>query len=236
MILMIYIFGNFQGFLYELKISSLDAIQLDKNQFIASENSALNIQNRQLTAEDKLSYTYVYEFSKAIFEGRLIEGRAPNRPNWYLFIEKPDAQYFEVQLNNEMIGKRGQTSGNANLWNGYFVIEFNEAILHDQNKLSIILKSDYMTGVAGNIMIVSEEDYASIKYFMSINETIIMASSVIAFFAALILILFIISLRKKIYNILAYVYFVASIVTMGISMLDYQIIEHITSCIKKLFF
>jgi len=226
MILIIYIFGNLQGVIYEQKKSSLDAIQLDKNKFISSENSELNIQNRQLTEADKLSYTYVYEFNKDLFDGRLVEGRAPNRPNWYLFIEKPDCQYFEVQLNNEMIGKRGQLLGNANLWNGYFVLEFNEAILHDQNTLSITLKSDYMTGVAGNIMIVSEDDYASIKYFMSINETIIMASSVIAFFAALILILFIISLRKKIYNILAYSYFVASIVTMGISMLDYQIIEH----------
>jgi HPt (histidine-containing phosphotransfer) domain-containing protein len=225
-ILLIYTLGNLQGVIYEIKKSSLDIIYLDKNDFREIDNPELTIQNRQLTKDDRHSYTYVLPFNNSLFENRLTEGRAPTRPNWYLLIEKPDANYFEVQLNNQIIGKRGQLSGNANLWNGFFALEFNEGYLNDQNKLSIIMKSGYMTGVAGNILILSEEDYMSLKYFMSIDEVIIMASSVIAFFAALILVLFIISLRKKIYNILTYNYFVISIVTMGISMLDYQIIEH----------
>lgn len=222
----VFIVGNMQGFLYESQKESLNSIKLDKSLFIANNTSELTIENRQLSEKDEFTYKYIYSFSKALFEERLLKGRVPVSPNWYLLIEKPDCQYLEVQLNNQIIGKYGQRSGKANLWNGYFVMEFSEMAIRDKNDLSVTMDSDYMTGVAGDILILSEAEYESLKYYFSFDQAIVLAASIIAFFAALILLLFIISLRKKIYNIIAYSYFVFAILTLGISMFDYQIINY----------
>lgn len=217
-----------QGYIYEMKKTSLDTIVLNKDSFTEKDIASLTIQNRALTQPEKHMYHYEYRFTKELFADRLIQGRAPVRPNWYLIIEKPDCQYLDVQLNNQSIGMKGQLSGQANLWNGYFVFEFNEGALNEQNLLRINMMSDYMTGVAGDIFFISAENFETLKFYMDINEQIIMATSIIAFFAAFILSLFIISLRKKIYNMIAYSYFVLSIITMGISMLDYQVIEYMS--------
>lgn len=227
-ITLVFIVGNLQGIFYETTKDSLGGIILDKGLFVADQKPELTIENRQLNTTDSHSYKYQYAFDKSLFGDRLLKGRVPVRPNWYLLIEKPDCQYLEVQLNNQIIGKYGQSSGKANLWNGYYVMEFSEMAIMEKNNLCITMDSDYMTGVAGDIVFLNEEEYEALKYFFSFDEAIVLAASIIAFFAALILLLFIISLRKKIYNMIAYGYFVFAILALGISMFDYQIINYMS--------
>lgn len=142
-------------------------------------------------------------------------------------IEKPDAQYFEVSVNGQTIDRFGDSSGKSNLWNSIFLLRVSGDLIHENNEMVITMYSDYMTGVAGRIMMFSQNEFNLIDVMTRMSEDMVKSAFVIAMFAGIILLMMIIAWRDQLFNIKAYIFFLISIVALGIALLDHRELDHL---------
>lgn len=224
-ICVIYLYGILHQVVYQSTLKDITSVSIDKASFFDVTNSEKNIMNRELSVDEDTTIKYQYNFSKSALDNLELSPHA--NENIYLMIEKPDAQYFEVQLNDINIGSFGDEHGMSNIWNGTFYVMFNENILKDENKLTISMNSDYMTGVAGQILFLGYDEYSMISSVTNYNSNLIRTASNIAFVIAAIIGLMIIAWYKSLYNIKVYLYFFISILFIGISIYDYKVSQSI---------
>jgi two-component system chemotaxis sensor kinase CheA len=220
-ILMLFAYGVIHSGIYDRIIAESRAIELSKESFVDIAFPKYDINNRALVhGEEKLRH-YKVQFSGDVLKKQLIES-AYGKDKFYIMIEKPDAQYLEVTLNDRVIDSFGDLSGRANLWNGiYFVKIDNEAIMKN-NKLIITLYSDYMTGVAGRIFLVPKSDFRTLEIFASFTNSLVNSAIVISAFACVILLMIIMAWRNQLYNLKAYTFFMLAILFLGISLMDFS--------------
>ncbi len=224
LIVTIYCYGIGHDFIYMERIESSNSVLLSHNQFHHTKKPELTIDNREIGAHEEKTHTYETYISRALFE----QIKSNEYSNLYFMIEKPDVQYFEVRLNNQVLSSFGDEDGRSNLWNGTYFIKFNENLIRDNNKLEIEMYSDYMTGIGGKILILPHEDYKRISRWIDFSFYLIKASSVISFFTVFLLLLIIVAWHQQLYNIKAYTYFLASILLIGICAFDYQVFEYMS--------
>jgi two-component system chemotaxis sensor kinase CheA len=183
-----------------------------------------SIVNRELSAEEPKTHHYRIAIDKKAFD----EAKKGSSTNWYLMIEKPDAQYIEVSLNDQEVGSVGDEAGKAHLWNGTFFIKFNQRLFQETNNLEIAMYSDYTTGVGGKILVLNHEDYKEISRWIEFSNYLLSGSSILTFFAAVLLCLIILAWHQQLYNIRAYIYFFVALILLGISAFEYQVFEYIS--------
>lgn len=224
MILAIYGYGIVHDYIYMERIETTNAILLSHDEFSDVEKSENNISNRELSENEEKTHTYESFISRDRFKGIGVD----KNTNWYFMIEKPDTQYFEVRLNGQVLNSFGDEYGRSNLWNGTYFVKFNQVLIRENNRLEIEMYSDYMTGVGGKILILPHEEYKKISRWIDFSFYLIRASSVISFFTVFILLLMIVAWHQQLYNIRAYIYFLLSILLIGISAFDYQVFEYMS--------
>ncbi|MBI9012420.1 MAG: hypothetical protein JEZ08_09360 [Clostridiales bacterium] len=222
-ICLIYLYGILNSFTYQNTLSNTQSINLDKSSFLVVNYPELTIENRELNLGESQIYLYKYGFSKDDLKDLNLS--VQHNENIYLMIEKPDANYFEVQLNNQNIGRFGEFDGNSNIWNGTFFIRFNENIIEDENVLTILEKSSYMTGVAGDIRFLNDDDYHRMQQKIEYGFDLIKSAIIIAFLVAIIIGIVVMAWYKELYNIRVYLYFFISIVAIGISLFDFSVTQ-----------
>lgn len=220
-IILIFIYGIVQDYLYDYHIKVSDAIELPKTDFIDMTAPNHTIVNRELQSGEALTRYYKTEFNKKMLEP-LLQEHSLDKTYLYLMLEKPDAQYFQVDLNGMTLDAYGDRYGKANLWNGIFYIKIDTDYIQEQNSLDITFFSEYMTGVTGRILIMSEHDYKTLVLITSHNERILDSAIVIALFASIILLIMLIAWKDQLYNRMTYVYFLLSILALAVSLLDSQ--------------
>ena len=221
----IYLYGIFYEWNYQMHTEDLNTVILDKSSFFDVVNAGNDIQNRELTLDEEKLYKYSYTFDESLLSD-LKMNQNKNR-NLYLMIEKPDAQYLEVKLNGMTIGNYGNPNGRANIWNGTVFAVFNESLLESENELTIMMQSDYMTGVSGKILVMTFEDYNELSSMSTRGMSLFERASNIAFVVAIIIFLMIVAWKKELYNTRVYVYFMISIVAAGIAMYEYRMTTYI---------
>lgn len=224
-ILLIYIYGVLHGVVYQSTLDQLTSVNLDKSTFFDVADPENTIQNREIQLNESKIYKYRYDFT--LSELDVLDLSDYHNENIYLMIEKPDAQYIEIQLNNETIGDFGDQEGQANIWNGIYFIRFNENLLMADNELTIMMYSDYMTGVSGSIRLLAYDEYREIESITTYSYDLIKSATVIAFVIAILIALIVIAWYKELYNIRVYIYFLISIVFLGISLFDFRIYQTI---------
>ncbi|MCH4888119.1 hypothetical protein EZV73_11080 [Acidaminobacter sp. JC074] len=217
----IYLYGIFYEWNYQMHTEDLNTLILDKASFYDVIDDNKNIENRELSLDEEKLHVYKYNFDKSIL--RQLSLNKNKNENIYLMIEKPDAQYVEVQLNDRTIGTFGSFNGRANIWNGTIFAIFNEDLLHESNELTIMMKSDYMTGVSGDIVFMTDVEYNELSSLVSSGMSLIEMASNIAFIVAVIIFLMIIAWKDELYNKRVYIYFMISIIALGISLYDYRL-------------
>ena len=225
-ILLIFSYGMIYGYLYAHRVNISDGINLPKEAFVDMAFPQYDINNRALKSLEEKNRYYDIEFTRDKFEGQL-SSHVNDKPDWYLMIEKPDAQFMEVKLNGQLLATYGEETGRANLWNGTFFIRFNEEMIQENNQLILTLKSDYMAGVAGQIMVLPYKDYRILEMINEFTQSLIGSSIVIAIFAGVILLMMIIAWKDQLYYIQAYVFFLVSILALSISLLDFLEISYL---------
>lgn len=224
MILAIYGYGIIHDYIYINRIETSSGITLSHDEFRDVKNPNMTIQNRILQKNEDKTHTYESFISKDIFK----DAGAEIYSNWYFMIEKPDTQYFEVRLNGQVLNSFGDEYGRSNIWNGTYFIKFNQSLIRENNRLEIEMYSDYMTGIGGKILVLPHEDYKKISRWIDYSFYLIRASSVISFFTVFILLLIIGAWHKELYNIRSYMYFLGSILLIGISAFDYQVFQYMS--------
>lgn len=224
MILAIYSYGIIHDYIYINRIETSSGITLSHDEFRDVKNPNLTIQNRLIKKNEEKTHTYESFISKEIFNG----AGAENYSNWYFMIEKPDTQYLEVRLNGQVLNSFGDEYGRSNIWNGTYFIKFNQSLIRENNRLEIEMYSDYMTGVGGKILVLPHEDYKNISRWIDFSFYLIRASSVISFFTVFILLLIILAWHQQLYNIRSYMYFLGSILLIGVSAFDYQVFQYMS--------
>jgi len=162
MISILYGLGIIHGLIYKSIVSDISAFAIDKTLFVNKHNQKLDISAKVLGYDDPTTNYYEYAFKLSDLTN--IKTSDYENNNYYLMIEKPDAQYFEVAINGINIGREGDELGSANIWNGTYFLQFNETILKENNTLSYKSFSDYMTGVTGDIKILPYDDHRRIDY------------------------------------------------------------------------
>ncbi len=225
-ICIIYIYGILHGVVYQATLDDIDSVSIDKTSFFDVNDSSKNIVTRELQLDDSKIYMYETVFTKKELGPLKLSDH--HNENIYLMIEKPDAQYIEVYLNDQNIGSFGEKEGNANIWNGTLFLPFNENIILEENKLNILMSSDYMTGVSGDIRLLSYDNYRHIESIVNSSDKLIEAAIVIAFVVAIIIGLIIVAWYKKLYNIRVYIYFMIAIVFIGISLYDFRVSQFLS--------
>ena len=112
-ICIIYIYGILHGVVYQATLDDIDSVSIDKTSFFDVNDSTKNIITRELQLDESKIYMYETVFtSKELDPLNLTDQR---NENVYLMIEKPDAQYIEVYLNDQNIGSFGEKEGNASM-------------------------------------------------------------------------------------------------------------------------
>lgn len=220
---LIYLYGILNSFTYQKTISNTQSVNLDKTSFFDVNNPELTIENREVDHGESQIYMYQYDFSKDDLKDLSLS--VQHNENIYLMIEKPDANYFEAQLNNQNIGCIGELEGNSNIWNGTFFIRFNESIIEEDNVLTILEKSSYMTGIAGDIRFLNYDDYHRMQEKIEYSFDLIKSAIIIAFLVAIIIGIVVMAWYKELYNIRVYLYFCISIVAIGISLFDFTVMQ-----------
>jgi HPt (histidine-containing phosphotransfer) domain-containing protein len=220
-IIMLFIYGVVHDYVYNQRITMSDAIEFDKSDFVDMAFPKYSAENRELNQGEEFLRHYRITFDKERFGHLLSDYKAQSR-HWYLVLEKPDAQYVEVMLNNHLLGSLGAKNGRANLWNGVFYIKFTENLIKEDNTLIITMYSEYMAGITGRIFIVPEEDYRTLSMISRFSERFIDASIIVAIFASLIILMMLIAWKDQLYNKMAYVFFLSSIIFLAIGLIDFQ--------------
>lgn len=220
-IIFIFTYGIVEDYLYDYHIKVSDAIELPKTDFIDMIAPNHTMIDREIEEGEALTRHYKMQFDGKILDP-LIDASSNDKDYVYLMLEKPDAQYFEVNLNGITLDTYGEKSGKANLWNGIFFIKINTGYIQAKNSLVITLFSEYMTGVTGRVLIIPEHDYRTLVFITTHNERILDSAIVIALFASIVLLIMIIAWKDQLYNRITYVYFLLSILALGVSLLDSQ--------------
>lgn len=220
-IFLIFIYGIVHDYLYDYRVSISPGINLSKEDVRDMSFPKYDINNRAIgRGEEKIKYYKATFFSDQL--GQNLSDDNAVMKNWYLMIEKPDAQYMEVELNGELIGTFGETSGRANLWNNTFYIQFSENILTAENDIVITLYSEYMTGIAGRLLVLNHNDYRTLSIITSFSNSLLEGALVISMFVSIVLLMVVIAWKDQLYNIRIFMFFLISILALGFSLLDYQ--------------
>lgn len=220
-IFLIFTYGLLHDYLYDYRVSISEGINIPKETIKDISFPQYDIANRAIGHhEEKMKY-YEAKFLSANLGNNFSDENAIMK-NWYLMIEKPDAQFMEVELNGELIGTYGELSGRANLWNNTFYIQFSENILQEENVLVITMYSEYMTGLAGRLMVLNHNDYRTLSIITSVSNSMIEGAIIIAVFASIILLMVTFAWKDQLYNIKTFVFFLISILALGFSLLDHQ--------------
>lgn len=220
-ILMLFAYGVIHSAIYDKTIAESSAIELPKESFVDIAFPKYDINNRALVqGEEKLRH-YKVQFSGDVLKQQLIKS-GYGKDKFYIMMEKPDAQYLEVTLNDRITDSFGDLSGRANLWNGIYFVKIDNEAIRENNKLIITMYSDYMTGVAGRIFLVPKSDFRTLEIFASFTNSLVNSAVVISAFACVILLMIIMAWRNQLYNLKAYIFFMLAILFLGISLMDFS--------------
>jgi len=226
LICILYTYGVLHGLFYQAILDDVVSVSLEKTSFFDVNDPSRTIVNRELSQGEPKVYKYKSTFKSS--DLKALKLSVQRNESIYLMIEKPDVQYFTVQINDQTIGSYGEESGHSNIWNGTYFFTFNENIIEENNEITILMYSDYMTGVAGNIKLFDYEHYRQVESIINLNQMLIDAAIVIAFIVAAIICLIVIAWYKTLYNIRVYVYFLISIILIGISLIDFRVSQFIS--------
>jgi two-component system chemotaxis sensor kinase CheA len=225
-ILLFYAYGILHDFFYSYRIENSNAVELPKTSFVDMAFPNHSIVNREIdTKEDWIRY-YKTSFDQHMIESLLPESEE-DQTYIYLMIEKPDVQYFEVEVNGRLLDTYGDKGGRANLWNSVFFTKINTDYLQESNDLILTLFSEYMTGVTGHIYLLSEYDYQALNFISAFSERVLDGAVIISFFASIVLVIMLFAWKDQLYNRMTYFYFLISILSLGIALLDSQKIQYI---------
>lgn len=226
MILFIFIVSQVYEHYYGILLNESATLTIDKSEFIDLDTNDNDISNRQLDPEESKLKIYEAIIPMEVFE-KAFADQYELTPNWFIMIEKPDCQYLEIQINNNVVETIGKINGKSNLWNGTFVGKFSEDQIKDFNNITIIMYSDYMTGVGGDIHLLTADQYSKIEHLLKLNDVIMNSSIVMGFFSSFMLLLVIFAWHKQLYNLPAYIAFFISVLALSVSLFDYNTLDYI---------
>ncbi len=217
-LILIYSFGVFYGFMYEDVLDNNTTYIFNKSE-VRNLELDYDIFSRSLTLDESKINTYTGYFKSDFLKND------SQKKNCYLMIENPECQSLVVKVNNKVIGHKGDLDMESNLWNGVYFFEIDSSGIKDINSIEITLNSSYITGLSGELRILNYEEYKEIDKKTRLGTNITMIALVISFFTAFIIALIVIAWRKQLYNISEYVYFLITIIALGVSLFDYMVID-----------